>query len=123
MKKEKQNIWSEVKADHTDEETGITSVDAFLTEDENEGGNVIATIDDFGNVTYLDERAKTDEYAQEIIQEKIREIEDDRHELVDKVIERLKTDFLEEDYTVIDELLVFNVSMKALRNSLPEEGI
>lgn len=122
MKKQpNKSIWSEVKADFTDEETGITSVDAYLTDDENEGGTVIATIDDKGNVTYNDVRAKGDTYAQEIIQEAMRKIEDERHDVVDKVIEALKKDFENGDYTVIDELLVHNVSMKVLRASLPED--
>lgn len=114
-------IWREIRTTHVDEETGVTYVDGYKTDDDNEQGTVIATIDDKGNTTYLDERAKSDEYAQEVIQEAMREIEDERHKLVDKVIERLKQDFLEEDYTVIDEILLHNVPMSVLRNSLPEE--
>ena len=116
-----ENIWAEIKADHTDEETGITYVDAWTSPDDDEDGCVIATIDDKGFTTYIDERAKTDKYAQEIIQEAMIRIDDERHELVDKVIERLKQDFREGDYTVIDEILVHNVSMRILRASLPEE--
>lgn len=120
MKKEK-NIWSEIRTNYTEEETNITMVDAWTTPDEDDNGATIATIDCFGNVTYKDERAKSDKYAQEEIQAAIRRIEDERHELVDKVIERLKQDFREGDYTVIDEILVHNVSMSVLKNSLPEE--
>jgi hypothetical protein len=115
------NIWKEIKAEHTDEETGITSVDAWTSPDDNENGAVIVTIDDKGNPTYLDERAKSDKYAQEVIQEAIKEIEDERHKVVDAVIEQLKQDFLNEDYTVIDEILVHNVSMRVLKASLPEK--
>jgi len=120
MKKENENIWSEIKADHTDEDLGITHVDAWTSPDDDENGTIIATIDDKGNITYKDERAKSDKYAQEIIQEAIIRIDDERHELVDKVIEVLKKDFLDGDYTVIDEILVHNVSVKVLRASLPE---
>jgi len=119
--KEAKNIWAEIRTNYVDEETGITHVDAWTKPDDDENGTVIATIDDKGNVTYKDERAKADKYAQEEIQAAIQRIEDARHELVDKVIERLKLDFLQEDYTVIDELLVHNVSMSALRNVLPED--
>jgi hypothetical protein len=116
-----ENIWSEIKADHTDEETGLTHVDAWDTPDEDDNGKTIAWIDERGTVTYNDERAKTDKYAQEIITEAIIRIDDERHELVDKVIEKLKQDFRDGDYTVIDEILVHNVSMSVLRNSLPED--
>lgn len=119
--KNTKNIWSEIRTDHTDEETGITYVDAWIKPDDDEDGRVIATIDDKGNVTYLDERAKTDKYAQEEIRAAFQRIEDERHELVDKVIEELKKDFLLGDYTVIDEILVYNVSTKVLKASLPEE--
>ena len=115
------NIWQEIRTNYTEPETNITKVDAYLTGDDNENGNVIATIDDKGVATYIDERAKSDKYAQEEIQAAIQKITDERHELVDKVIERLKQDFLEEDYTVIDELLLYNVSTSALKNVLPEE--
>lgn len=119
--KNEERIWGEIRSDYTEDETGITHIDAWVTGDDDEEGKTIATIDDFGNVKYVDERAKSDQYAQEVIQEKIREKEDERHELVDQVIEQLKKDFAVGDYTVIDEILVHNVSMKVLRASLPEE--
>lgn len=119
-KKEK-SIWAEIRTNYTEDETNITYVDSWLTAKDDEDGKIIATIDDKGNVTYIDERAKSDKYAQEEIQAAVQRIEDARHELVDKVIERLKKDFLEEDYTVIDEILVHNVSTEVLKNSLPEE--
>lgn len=119
--KEEKRIWSEIRSDYTEDETGITHIDAWVSPDDDEDGRTIATIDDHGNTTYIDERAKSDKFAQEVIQEAIRRIDDERHELVDKVIERLKQDFREGDYTVIDEILVHNVSMNVLRNSLPEE--
>jgi hypothetical protein len=117
----KENIWSEIRTNYTDEETGLTHVDAWINPDDDEDGKTIAVIDDHGNTTYKDERAKTDKYAQEMITEAITRIDDERHELVDKVIEKLKQDFRDGDYTVIDEILVHNVSMNVLRNSLPED--
>lgn len=120
MKNEKR-IWSEIRTNNIDEETGITTVDAWLTGNDNEEGCVIATIDDKGFQTYIDFRAKSDKIAQEVIQEAVERISNERHTLVDKVIERLKQDFLEGDFTVIDEILVHNVSMAVLRGSLPDE--
>jgi N-methylhydantoinase B/oxoprolinase/acetone carboxylase alpha subunit len=117
-----ENIWAEIKADHRDEETGITYVDAWITGNDDEEGKVIATIDDYGNATYVDERAKSDKYAQEVIQEARARVDDERHKLVDKVIEQLKDDFKHGDYTSIDEILIYNVSTKVLRASLPEEN-
>lgn len=119
MKKE--NIWSEISTNYTDEETGLTHVDAWINPDDDENGATIATINCFGITTYKDERAKTDKYAQEEIQDAIRRIDDERAEVVNKLIEQLKEDFRNDDYTVIDEILVHNVSMKVLKASLPEE--
>lgn len=49
-------------------------VDAWRTDDENEEGTVIAKLDlADGTVEYLDEDAKTDEYAQEVIKEMLEE--------------------------------------------------
>lgn len=68
-----QPIWSEVKAEHEDEDK--IYVDAWLSEDENENGTVIAKIDLVAkNVVYFDDRAKTDKYAQEVINERLKDI-------------------------------------------------
>lgn len=58
--------WKEVRNTHEDER-GIV-IDAWLTEDDNEDGKVIATIKD-GLVTYIDQDAITDYLAQEKISE------------------------------------------------------
>lgn len=66
MKKE--NIWSEIRSDFEDE--GYIHIDAWKTGNDNEDGKVIAKVRISDNkVTYLDERAKTDKYAQEVINE------------------------------------------------------
>ena len=63
----KKSIWSEIRSNY--EEESIVHIDAWLSPDENEEGNVIAKVNtETGNVQYLDERARTDEYAQEVIQ-------------------------------------------------------
>jgi hypothetical protein len=69
-----QSIWSEIRNDFEDE--GIVNIDAWLTDDDMEGGTVITKVNvQTKEVEYLDDRAKTDVYAQEMIQE----ILDDRN--------------------------------------------
>ena len=64
---EKENIWSEIRDDFEDE--GYIHIDAWISGNDNEEGKVIAKVRISDNdVTYLDERAKTDKYAQEVIQ-------------------------------------------------------
>jgi hypothetical protein len=61
-----ENIWSEIRSGFEDE--GILYIDAWVSPDDNEEGKVIATIDlETGVVSYRDDRAKTDKYAQEMI--------------------------------------------------------
>ena len=53
-----------------DEDEGKFYIDAFLTPDDNEEGSVIAKVNvNTLEVEYIDERAKTDIYAQEMISE------------------------------------------------------
>ena len=62
--------WSEIRCDFYDEEEEKWYVDAWLTDDENEEGTVIAKIDlATKTVEYLDADARYDEYAQEVIKE------------------------------------------------------
>lgn len=44
----------------------------------------------------------------------------EKHEVVDAVIEQLKKDFEQQDYTVLEELL-YQIPTENLINSLPEE--
>lgn len=65
--------WGEIRIDFLDPEENKWSVDAWETDDDNEEGSVIAKIDlHTGTVEYLDADAKTDEYAQEEIQEMLK---------------------------------------------------
>jgi hypothetical protein len=70
-------IWSELRNDFRDD-NGIIFIDAWLTNDGDEEGKVIAKIykneQDEVNVEYLDKRAKVDFYAQEIIQESMKKL-------------------------------------------------
>ncbi len=63
--------WSEIKSDYTDD-NGVTSIDAFLTPDDNEDGKSIALIVN-GEVYYKNYDAVTDEYAQRVIKEACKE--------------------------------------------------
>ncbi len=66
--------WSEIRSDYYDDIEDIQTVDAWLTDDDNEEGEVIAKIHlDTKTVDYLDSDAETDEYAQEVINEVLEE--------------------------------------------------
>ena len=62
--------WKEIRNNFID--VKYTYIDAWKTASENEGGNVIAKINnDTYEIEYLDEKARTDTYAQEKIKEAI----------------------------------------------------
>ena len=70
--------WAEIKTDYIDESDGFWRVDAWRTNDDNEEGKVIAYIEDGTDtpvVLYCDPEARADTYAQEIIADKIKEIQ------------------------------------------------
>ncbi len=63
------NIWKEVSSD-INHNGNIIDITAFLTDEDKEQGKVIAKVDVSSfEVEYLDKRAKTDRYAQDIINE------------------------------------------------------
>lgn len=63
------SIWGEIRNDFQDD-NGIVYIDAYLTADDNENGRVIAKVDtEAKEVEYLDDRARNDSYAQEMINE------------------------------------------------------
>lgn len=70
---ERESIWSNIDTLFEDEDESLIYVDAWVgNEDE---GNVIAKVNSItGDVIYLDERAKTDRYAQNMISELVDEI-------------------------------------------------
>ena len=62
------NIWAEIRNNFKDDD--MIYIDAYLTDENNEEGIVIAKVNVRTKVIeYLDDRAKTDSYAQEMIQE------------------------------------------------------
>ena len=63
------STWGEIRNDFIDDD-GIAHIDAWLTDDDNEEGTVIARVDtETGEIMYLDDRAREDSYAQEMIKE------------------------------------------------------
>ena len=60
--------YAEVRCNYYDDEEERWYVDAWFTDDDNEEGIVIAKIDlENKKVEYLDTNAKSDDYAQEVI--------------------------------------------------------
>lgn len=76
MSKQKTSKWSEIKNDFCDEDEGKVYIDAWFTDDVDEEGEVIAKVDyKTKEVEYLDKIAKTDPYAQEVINETLKDID------------------------------------------------
>lgn len=74
--------YAEIRNDFYDEEEKNVYIDAWFTEDDNESGVVIAKVNyKTKEVEYLDNDARTDEYAQEVIKETLKEIDDGDYDL------------------------------------------
>ena len=68
--KRKRKFWCEIRNDF--ESNNMIYIDAWKTRKDDEEGVVIAKINkDTKQVIYLNERAKTDEYAQKVVNETI----------------------------------------------------
>lgn len=73
--------WAEIRNDYCDEEEGKVYIDAWKTYNVNEEGKVIAKVDyKTKEIQYLNEAAKTDDYAQEIINETLNDIDNGDYE-------------------------------------------
>lgn len=71
---EKRN-WVEIRCDFLDNTDNMWRVDAWQTDADEEDGTVIALINDStACVTYLTPLARVDEYAQEVIKDRVNEI-------------------------------------------------
>lgn len=67
--------WAEIRNDFVCEDSHNIYIDAWLTDDDNEEGTVIARIiADTKEIEYFDDDARTDDYAQEVIREAIENI-------------------------------------------------
>lgn len=69
--------WGEIKNYYFDDEEKCYLIDAWVTDDQNEEGSVIAKVYEDRNkgVLYFDNSAKTDKYAQHMIDEVIMMLE------------------------------------------------
>lgn len=73
--RESDSYWNEIRCTYLNEENMFWSVDAWTSGDDSEECTVIAYIDDItGRIIYNDPVARIDTYAQEVIQNKLREI-------------------------------------------------
>lgn len=68
--------WAEIRNDFCNEDEGKVYIDAWKTCNDNEEGKVIAKIDyKTKEIEYLNDAAKTDKYAQEVINEILEDID------------------------------------------------
>lgn len=68
--------WSEIRNDYADEDEHKVYIDAWKTDSGNEEGEVIVKVNyKTKEVEYLNDHAKTDTYAQEMIQEVLQNID------------------------------------------------
>jgi hypothetical protein len=83
------SYWAEIRNDYLCEDDKFWRIDAWETGDDSEDGKVIAYVDDLtGRVLYVNPLAIVDDYAQEVIQETV----DD----VNKAIAERKRNFYED---------------------------
>ena len=54
-------IYAEVRCDFHDDDAHFTTIDAWMTEDDNEEGKVVAVVHDSGDVWYIEPDARLDE--------------------------------------------------------------
>lgn len=86
-----ERIWSEIRIDHFDELNQLYYVDAWLTDDDNEEGEVIARIyPATGYVEYVDERAENDPYVKEVIREAFDMIHDTKIQLTKTYSDKIR---------------------------------
>lgn len=71
----KTSYWSEIQCDYFDEEEQAWIVVSWKTKKEDEESLAVAKIANDGTIAYLDERAKTDAYVQDVIRERLTKLE------------------------------------------------
>lgn len=69
-----ERIWSEATCDYFDDFDNVWCVDAWKTADDNEEGEVVATITEDGEVTYKNPNAKNCLVVQDCINEFLKEL-------------------------------------------------
>jgi len=111
--------FAEVKCDHRDDE-GKYHIDCFKTEDDNEEGVVVATVDAEGEVDWKDHPAKFGDEVSEAIREAKDKQAEIKQVIIDSCLERIKEDVAVGDLTAIDELLKF-IPVQYLTGFLSED--
>lgn len=75
--------YTEIRNNFTDEDDKLTYIDAWYSDNDNEEGEIIAKVNLVTKkVEYLDEDAKADSYAQEVIQEVLKDIENGDYDAI-----------------------------------------
>lgn len=75
------SAYAEVRDDFYDEDENKVYIDAWFTDDANEDGIVIAKVNTKSKeVEYLEDEAKTDSYAQEVINGVLKAIDNGEYE-------------------------------------------
>ena len=101
---------------------GKRYIDAYVSDDDEDAGVQVATIDDDGNVSYLNGFKPNPEIHQNVlesIEEAKRLAEDAKQKLVDACLEQIKEDIQSGYVTAIDELLM-HLPTNLLKGYLPE---
>ena len=87
--------YAELRNDFFDETENKIYIDAWFTDDDNEEGVVIAKVNmTTKEVEYLDNDARKDSYAQEIIKETIDYIENGRIEMPDEILINMEDEII-----------------------------
>lgn len=73
--------WAEIRNDFCDEDEGKVFIDAWKTCNDDEEGKVIAKVNyKTKEIEYLDKKARTDSYVQEVIKEVLNAIDNGDYE-------------------------------------------
>ena len=120
------NTYSEVRCDYRELDTNKYYIDAWYSEDDDEGGMSVATVDEDGIVEWkvgnsIGWEANKEIHANvfEAIEEAKEKQKEHKQELIDKCLEQIKEDVANGDLTAIDEMLMF-LPTKYLKGYLPE---
>lgn len=74
--------WAEIRNDYYDEEEKKVYIDAWKSDFDEEEGTVIAKVNyETKEIEYLDNAAKTDDYAQEVINDTMEQIDNGDFEM------------------------------------------
>ena len=76
--------YGEIRSDFYDADEKNVYIDAWLTDDDNEEGEVIAKVNyQTKEIEYIDDDARTDRYAQEVIGEVLNDIDNGEYQNIE----------------------------------------